>query len=76
MKHILLMCVTVIIFYGFQSISEGAEGRRPSFETLRYSVVHIGQRSKADEKIQWLGTGFLIDNRCIFATAKHLFQKK
>ncbi len=40
-------------------------------------ILHVGQKygSNESENIKWLGTAFLIDDSCTFATAKHLFRQ-
>jgi len=47
--------------------------QKPSFNKVRDGIIHVGQKS--EDKIKWLGTGFLVDDQCTFATAKHLFKK-
>ncbi len=42
------------------------------FSKFRSSVVHIGQRIDGKSEPVWLGTGFLVDGSCTFATAKHI----
>lgn len=46
------------------------------FDGWRGGIVHIGETKKDDAQIieRWLGTGFLIDGNCTFATAKHIFH--
>lgn len=48
------------------------------FENLRNGIIHVGQKQeipdKVSPKIKWLGTAFLVDDRCTFATAKHIFK--
>jgi S1-C subfamily serine protease len=47
------------------------------FEKYRNGIVHIGQKKESEtqeSKLKWLGTGFLLDDMCTFATAKHIFR--
>ena len=50
-----------------------------AFEDYRNGIFHVGQREQIDGQesphIRWLGTAFLVDEHCTFATAKHIFQK-
>lgn len=41
------------------------------FEVLRFGVVHLGEQV-SEGTPRWLGTGFLVDGRCTFLTAKHV----
>ena len=41
------------------------------FEVLRYGIVHVGERMP-DGNPRWVGTGFVVDDRCMFLTAKHV----
>lgn len=42
-----------------------------SFDVVRNGIVHIGEQTREGIP-RWLGTGFLVDERCTFATAKHV----
>ena len=48
-------------------------GSNPPFDTLRNGIVHIGV-GPSDAPKRWLGTGFLVDGYCTFATAKHILK--
>jgi len=43
---------------------------------LRAGLAHVGYTIPAGGavQLQWLGTGFLVDRRCVVATAKHLLR--
>jgi S1-C subfamily serine protease len=43
---------------------------------LRAGLAHVGYTSAAEGgvQLQWLGSGFLVDRRCIVVTAKHLLK--
>src|SRR3990170_6611615 len=45
----------------------------PSFDELRGGIVHVGEASDLQNP-RWLGTGFSVDQKCTFATAKHVLQ--
>lgn len=49
------------------------------FKKIRSGIAHIGMSSidSDPEKIgvdKWLGTGFLVDSKCTFITAKHILR--
>lgn len=48
------------------------------FKEVRHGIVHIGKETKIEDvdssEIKWLGTGFLVDDACTFATAKHVLK--
>ena len=46
------------------------------FQQLRSSVAHLGQAGLEGDQgaIQWLGTAFLVDDRCTVVTAKHAIE--
>ena len=48
------------------------------FKKVRHGIVHIGNKTKAGDdvlsEVKWLGTGFLVDKACTFATAKHVLK--
>jgi S1-C subfamily serine protease len=41
------------------------------FEVARNGIIHIGEQTE-QSGIRWLGTGFVVDDACTFATAKHV----
>jgi S1-C subfamily serine protease len=45
----------------------------PALAELRGALVHVGhgQAVGAATRVRWLGTGFLVDDRCTVVTAKH-----
>ena len=45
-------------------------------EKYKTGIFHIGQLIGSGENpnIEWLGTAFLLDDNCTFATAKHIFE--
>jgi S1-C subfamily serine protease len=71
-----------IIIYGicFSSLALSQETENQSLPILihnyRNGVVHVGQLQDETEtkNIKWLGTAFLVDESCTFATAKHIFN--
>jgi S1-C subfamily serine protease len=46
------------------------------FQQLRGGLAHLGQAGLHGEQgaIQWLGTAFLVDDRCTVVTAKHAIE--
>ncbi len=46
------------------------------FQQLRSGVAHLGQAGLDGDRgaIQWLGTAFLVDDRCTVVTAKHAIE--
>ena len=46
------------------------------FQQLRSGVAHLGQAGFEGDQgaIQWLGTAFLVDDRCTVVTAKHAVE--
>jgi len=62
----------------------GVEADRPRssdplptrFQQLRSGVAHLGRAGLDGEHgaIQWLGTAFVVDNRCTVVTAKHAIE--
>ena len=46
------------------------------FQQLRSGVAHLGQAGLDGDQgaIQWLGTAFLVDDRCTVVTAKHAIE--
>ena len=53
--------------------------RGPStFDVYRNGIVHIGRLPPAaqlkTDNPSWIGTGFLVDGQCTFATAKHVID--
>ncbi len=46
------------------------------FQQLRTAVAHLGQAGLDGDQgaIQWLGTAFLVDDRCTVVTAKHAVE--
>lgn len=47
-----------------------------TYQRLRTGVAHLGQAGFNGQQgaIQWLGTAFLVDDRCTLATAKHAIE--
>lgn len=47
-----------------------------TIRALRVGLAHVGYTTPARGavQLQWLGTGFLVDRRCVVVTAKHLLQ--
>ena len=45
-------------------------------EKYKTGIFHIGQLIGSGENsdIEWLGSAFLLDDKCTFATAKHIFK--
>ncbi len=52
------------------------EGEQFSFNEFRSGIVHVGQSETVEQgnQVSWFGTGFLVDGRCTFVTAKHIFR--
>lgn len=48
------------------------------FQNLRSGIVHIGLSKDEKENVstieKWLGTGFVVDSKCTFVTAKHVLR--
>jgi hypothetical protein len=46
------------------------------YERARFGLAHLGQAGLQGEQaaIQWLGTAFIVDERCTLATAKHALK--
>lgn len=78
-----ILAISLILGLGCTAVTNSAEVERNqevlSFDKLRSGIVHIGQRKKSDgsptmDVEKWFGTGFLIDDRCTFLTAKHVVE--
>lgn len=70
-----MMCIVIFLFgYGVRAASSAES---IEFSKWRYGVVLIGHQKEASPAPDWLGTGFFVNkgDRCIIATAKHLFTK-
>ena len=70
-----LLCFTTVALFvtelGF------AAGLAERFGQDRHGVVHVGMYQGESQEaqlrsIKWLGTAFLVDQQCTFATAKHI----
>jgi S1-C subfamily serine protease len=47
-----------------------------AFEAVRDAIIHIGLRDPDSGSLdKWLGTGFIVDNKCTIMTAKHVLAK-
>jgi hypothetical protein len=62
---------------------QGTPETLPTFSILRSGVAHVGQLARSDASLEtptdhadmkWLGTAFLVDSRCTFASAKHILS--
>ena len=42
-----------------------------TFDLVRRGIVRVGEEITAEDR-RWLGTGFIVDERCTFLTAKHV----
>ncbi len=53
-----------------------SESPATRFQQLRSGVAHLGQAGFDGDpgEIQWLGTAFLVDDRCTVVTAKHAVE--
>lgn len=70
-----MMVRTALVLCFLMGGSVRAQDTRALFEKARHGIVRIGVR-KPDQDPQtppqWLGTGFLVDQQCVVATAKHI----
>ncbi len=61
-----------------ESAERSQRNRRPRtpLQTVTLSLVHVGRGtgSNGAVRVAWLGTGFLVDDRCTIATAKHILR--
>jgi S1-C subfamily serine protease len=74
---VVILAMFLILITPAESLGE--RGITAFIGELRSGIGHIGQRERSggpNIKVEkWLGTGFLVDQRCTFATAKHVFAK-
>ena len=74
---LLLYLVTWIYFSLLCGVSVASD-TVALFKEVRHGIVHIGNKTKTGDDdssdVKWLGTGFLVDNACTFATAKHVLK--
>ena len=56
--------------------NRSSESEPTRFQQLRSGVAHLGQAGLDGDQgaIQWLGTAFLVDDRCTVVTAKHAIE--
>jgi len=78
---LILICYTTLPIYAQTSAEEYFKSGVDVFKEFRTGIGHIGiieDDPDTDELeiSKWLGTGFLIEKNCTFATAKHLFRNK
>ena len=70
-------CILPFLAYALFSCSHviKAGSKCSDFEVARNAIVHIGVQESGSSEYKWLGTGFVIDSECTFATAKHVLDK-
>ena len=64
-------------FLSFAQSQEVKSNSLPgAIQSYRNGILHVGQLENERENlnIKWLGTAFLVDDCCTFATAKHIFN--
>ena len=61
---------------GYAARDRGRSELESTIRSLRVGLAHVGYTTPAGEAVQlrWLGSGFLVDRRCVVVTAKHLLQ--
>ena len=72
-----LVCLAMDLQGSARAASPEVSELAAAFEKFRDGVAHVGQRDQTKEEIiieKWLGSGFLVDDRCTFVTAKHIFR--
>lgn len=78
-RQIFAVFLLMFLIFITPADSLGEGGITALIDELRKGIGHVGQRERSDSpenKVEkWLGTGFLVDGRCTFATAKHIFAK-
>ena len=70
MKRVAIVAIFLI------SGAVAAEEPPTLYGSVRTSIAHLGRAGFDGEQaaIQWLGTAFVIDDRCTLATAKHVIE--
>jgi S1-C subfamily serine protease len=71
--------IFLFAIFGFVNLLAEDEIRQPlvsSFVSIRDGLVHVGQATATGkvELDKWLGSGFVVDELCTVATAKHLLK--
>jgi hypothetical protein len=57
------------------AIPEPAFAIDPAFEAVRDAIIHLGLGDVSKVQLdKWIGTGFLVDNKCTVMTAKHVID--
>ena len=76
LSYCILPFLAYALFACSHSITSDTAGTICSdFEFARNAIVHIGMQESDNSDYKWLGTGFVIDSECTFATAKHVIDK-
>jgi S1-C subfamily serine protease len=73
-----LRCLIICVVLSLLCSNSFASDTAVLFKEVRHGIVHVGKKIKTvgddSSDIKWLGTGFLIDRSCTFATAKHVLK--
>jgi len=76
-KKYIIMFIIIFLCISFSFSACTQENKiNEIMEKYKTGIFHIGQLIGSGENsdIEWLGSAFLLDDNCTFATAKHIFK--
>ncbi len=76
-KKYIIMFLIIFLCISFSLSAYTQENKiNEIIEEYKTGIFHIGQLIGSGENsdIEWLGSAFLLDDNCTFATAKHIFK--
>ena len=77
LKKYIIMLLIIFLCISFSFSAYTQENKiNEIMEKYKTGIFHIGQLigSVENSDIEWLGTAFLLDDTCTYATAKHIFK--
>lgn len=71
----MFLIISLCISFSFSAYTQESKINE-IMEKYKTGIFHIGQLIGSGENsdIEWLGSAFLLDDNCTFATAKHIFE--
>ena len=76
-KKYIIMLLIIFLCISFSFSTHTQENKiNDIIEKYKTGIFHVGQLigNVESSDIEWLGTAFLLDDTCTFATAKHIFK--
>jgi len=74
---VIIIAIVLYLLSSLPFVYAGEGTVSEKISKYRTGIFHVGQsvEEKGKKGVQWLGTAFLLDDCCTFATAKHIFKK-